>query len=99
MARIFHKAGARENGPGREWRLREDRARLLLSSLDSFSVLAAASERASANGARETISSLYLGKHIVCTHNDVSRISSMSVRINVRASARDTTHRAVPTSD
>lgn len=76
MARIFYKAGARKR-PAREWRLRGGRARLLLSFLDSFSALAAAtSERASerAYAARETISSLYLGKHIVCTHDDVSRI-------------------------
>jgi len=76
MARIFHKAGARKR-PAREWRLRGGSERLLLSFLDSFSALAAAtSERAHA--ARETISSLYLGKHIVCTHGDVSRILEVS---------------------
>lgn len=45
-----------------------------------------ASERVRA--ARETISSLYLGKRIVCTRAVMYRVLSTSVRIRIRARAR-----------
>lgn len=81
MARIFHKAGARKRLRSREWRGSEEAARMaiIIVSLDFFSALAAASERA--RDARETISSLYLGKHIVCALSvDVSHILDVQMR-------------------
>lgn len=81
MARIFHKAGARKRPRSREWRGSEEAARMaiIIVSLGFFSALAAASERA--RDARETISSLYLGKHIVCAlGGDVSRILDVQMR-------------------
>lgn len=78
MARIFYKAGARKRpvSGGCEEAARTAIiivSRLLLGPRSSGE---RASERAHA--ARETISSLYLGKHIVCTQDDVSRIPEVS---------------------